>query len=171
MKFSFTGLVAIFLFLGLSISGFSQNDEADVFSEKNFKGIELRSVGPAFMSGRIADLAIHPDNESIWYVAVGSGGVWKTTNAGVTWKPIFDNESVYSIGCVTIDPHNPNKIWVGTGENVGERHVSFGDGMYVSLDSGKNWENTGLKGSQHISKIIVHPHNANVVWIAAQGPL
>ncbi len=131
----------------------------------------MRSIGPAFMSGRIADLAIHPEDENTWYIAVGSGGVWKTQNAGVTWTPIFDNQSVYSMGCVTIDPNNPSTIWVGTGENVGGRHLSFGDGIYRSTDGGMTWKNMGLKKSEHISKIIVHPQNSNVIWVAAQGPL
>ncbi len=140
-------------------------------SEKTFKGLELRNVGPAFTSGRISDIAIHPENENIWYVAVGSGGVWKTINAGVTWKPIFDDQPSYSIGCVTIDPTNPHTIWVGTGENVGGRHVGWGDGIYKSEDDGKTWKNMGLKSSEHISKVIVHPDNADVVWVAVQGPL
>ena len=112
-----------------------------------FKGLKFRNIGPAFMSGRIADVAIHPDNENIWYVAVGSGGVWKTTNSGTTWKPIFDKQNVYSIGCVTIDPNNPNIIWVGTGENIGGRHSGFGDGIYKSIDGGENWNNVGLPDS------------------------
>lgn len=109
------------------------------------------------MSGRIADLAIDPTNENVWYVAVGSGGVWKTTNAGTTFTPIFDEQPVYSIGCITLDPNNPYTVWVGTGENVGGRHAGFGDGVYRSLDGGASWENRGLKDSEHISKIIVHP--------------
>ena len=141
------------------------------FSDENFKGLEFRSIGPAFASGRIADIAIHPEDDNVWYVAVGSGGVWKTVNAGVTWTPIFDDQSCYSIGCITIDPGNPHVIWVGTGENVGGRHVGFGDGIYRSGDDGKTWENRGLKESQHISKIIVHPDNSDVVWVAVQGPL
>lgn len=136
-----------------------------------FKGLEFRSLGPALTSGRIADIAIHPKNESVWYVAVGSGGVWKTINAGTTWKPIFDSQASYSIGCLTIDPNNPSTVWVGTGENVGGRHVGFGDGIYVSHDEGKTWKNMGLKTSEHISKIIVHPDDSNVIWAAVQGPL
>jgi photosystem II stability/assembly factor-like uncharacterized protein len=136
-----------------------------------FEGLELRNIGPAFMSGRIADLAIHPENPSIWYVAVGSGGVWKTVNAGTTFEPIFDDQPTYSIGCVSIDPSNPEIIWVGTGENVGGRHVAYGDGVYRSADGGKSWQNMGLKSSEHISKIIVHPDNSDIVWVAAQGPL
>jgi len=160
------------LFLTLSFSGFSQDKETDkLFSESTFSGLKFRNIGPAFMSGRIADIAIHPENDNIWYVAVGSGGVWKTTNSGTTWKPIFDSQSVYSIGCITTDPNNPNIIWVGTGENIGGRHVGFGDGIYKSTDGGNSWKNVGLKESQHISKIVVHPANSDIIWVAAQGPL
>lgn len=137
----------------------------------SLEGLKLRNVGPAFLSGRIADIALHPDDPSIWYVAVGSGGVWKTENAGTTWTPIFDKEVSYSIGCLTIDPNNPNTIWVGTGENVGGRHVAYGDGVYKSEDGGSSWKNMGLKASEHISEIIVHPDNPDVIWVAAQGPL
>ncbi len=140
-------------------------------ADSTFAGLTLRNIGPAFMSGRIADVAIHPVDDNIWYVAVGSGGVWKTNNAGVTWTPVFEDQASYSIGCVTIDASNPNVVWVGTGENVGGRHVGFGDGIYRSEDGGAHWKNMGLKTSEHISKIIVHPTNSNIVWVAAQGPL
>jgi photosystem II stability/assembly factor-like uncharacterized protein len=140
-------------------------------ADSTFKGLKLRNIGPAFMSGRIADIAIHPEDDNLWYIAVGSGGVWRTRNAGITWKPVFDHEKSYSIGCLTIDPNNAHVIWVGTGENVGGRHVGYGDGIYRSNDSGEHWENLGLKDSQHISKIIVHPDNSDIVWVAAQGPL
>lgn len=138
---------------------------------KLFDNYKFRNIGPAFMSGRIADMAIDPTNENVWYVAVGSGGVWKTTNAGTTFKPVFDKQSVYSIGCVTIDPNDPYVIWVGTGENVGGRHAGFGDGIYRSRDGGASWENMGLERSEHISKIIVHPSNSDVIMVASQGPL
>ncbi|MEO1653835.1 MAG: glycosyl hydrolase, partial [Bacteroidota bacterium] len=101
-----------------------------------FAGMKFRSIGPAFMSGRISDLAIHPDDDNVWYVTMGSGGIWKTKNAGITWKPIFDNQPSYSIGCITIDPSNPHTLWVGSGENVGGRHVGYGDGVYRSQDDG-----------------------------------
>jgi photosystem II stability/assembly factor-like uncharacterized protein len=133
--------------------------------------LKFRNIGPAFTSGRIADIAIDSKNQNIMYAAAGSGGVWKTTNAGVTWAPIFDDQKSYSIGCVTIDPNNHNRIWVGTGENIGGRHVGFGDGIYLSLDAGKTWKNMGLIHSEHISKIIVHPTNSKIIWVAAQGPL
>ncbi len=123
------------------------------------------------MSGRIADLAIHPENENIWYVAVASGGVWKTVNAGVTFKPIFDDQSVYSTGCITIDPNNPNVVWIGTGENVGGRHIAWGDGVYKSEDGGATWINMGLKNSEHVSRIDIHPENSDIIRVASQGPL
>ena len=133
--------------------------------------MSLRNIGPALMSGRIADLAIHPHEPSTWYAAAGSGGVWKTENAGTTWRPIFDQQSSYSIGCLTLDPQNPNVIWVGTGENVSGRHVGWGDGIYRSLDGGSTWTQMGLEDSEHIGKIIVHPNDSDVVWVAAEGPL
>lgn len=145
--------------------------QAQKMDAKTFEGLELRNIGPAFTSGRIADIAIHPENENVWYVAVGSGGVWKTINSGTTWKPIFDKEKSFSIGALTIDPNNPHTIWVGTGENVGGRHVAFGDGIYVSHDDGNTWKNMGLKDSEHLSKIVVHPEDSNVVWAVSQGPL
>jgi photosystem II stability/assembly factor-like uncharacterized protein len=136
-----------------------------------FSGLKLRNIGPAFMSGRISDIAIHPADDNHWYIAVGSGGVWRTRNAGITWEPVFDHEKSYSTGCITIDPSNASVIWLGTGENVGGRHVGYGDGIYRSIDGGNHWENMGLKESQHISRIIVHPENSEVIWVAAQGPL
>ncbi|MEO1482508.1 MAG: glycosyl hydrolase [Myxococcota bacterium] len=146
-------------------------EEKGPLSAKNFAGMKLRNIGPALMSGRVADMAIHPDNGNVWYVGVGSGGVWKTENAGVTWTPIFDKQDVYSVGAVVIDPNNPHTVWVGTGENVGGRHVGFGDGIYRSLDDGKTWKNMGLPKSEHISEIIVHPEDSNTLWVAVQGPL
>ncbi len=142
-----------------------------VMSPSTFAGLSLRNIGPAFMSGRIADVAFEPGNPNTWYVAVGSGGVWKTDNAGTTWTSLFDGQGSYSIGCITVDPSNPHVLWVGTGENVGGRHVGFGDGVYRSGNGGKSWTNVGLKKSEHISKILVHPKDPNTVWVAAQGPL
>lgn len=133
--------------------------------------MKFRSIGPALMSGRIGDLAIDQEDPNTWYVAVASGGVWKTTNAGTTFDPIFDSQVSYSIGCVTIDPSVHSTVWVGTGENNGGRHIGFGDGVYVSHDAGKTWEHKGLKASEHISKILVDPRDSNVVFAASQGPL
>ncbi len=131
----------------------------------------MRSIGPAFMGGRIADLAIHPSKPTTWLVAVGSGGVWKTVNAGVTWTPLFDKEASYSIGCVRIDPSHPEIVWVGTGEAVSGRHVAWGDGVYRSDDGGTTWTNMGLTQSEHVSDILIDPRDSNVVYVAAEGPL
>ena len=165
----FATMVAITA-IALSSATFAQDDE-ERYSSASFDGLKLRSIGPAFMSGRIADVALHPEDPNTWYVGVGSGGVWKTSNAGTTWTPIFDDQDTYSIGSITIDPNNPHIIWVGTGENVGGRHVGFGDGIYRSQDDGETWENLGLKDSQHISEIIVSPDDSNTIWVASQGPL
>ena len=140
-------------------------------SEETLSQFKFRSIGPAFMSGRIADIAYHPTKRNTLYIAVGSGGVWKSENSGTTWKPIFDDQKVYSIGTLATDPSSPETLWVGTGENVGGRHVSFGDGLYKSEDGGLTWQNKGLTDTKHISKIIIHPKNSNVMWVAAQGPL
>ena len=157
-------------FLTISFSQKKKNASEELKSS-DLTGLKFRSVGPAFMSGRIADIAINPNNENEWYVAVGSGGVWKTVNSGTTWNPIADDQPFYSTGCITIDPHNSSKIWLGTGENVGGRHVGIGHGIYVSENGGKNWKSMGLKNSEHISKIIVSPQDPNTVFVASQGPL
>lgn len=136
-----------------------------------FGALRLRSIGPAFMSGRIGDLAIDQKNPNTWYVAVASGNVFKTTNAGTTFQPIFENYDSYSIGCVSIDPSNSNTVWIGTGENNGGRHIGFGDGIYVSHNGGKSFKNVGLKDSEHLSKIIIDPRDSNTVFAASQGPL
>ncbi len=167
MKYNWTILLFVICCFASNISA----QEQSKMNASTFAGFEMRNVGPAFTSGRIADIAIHPENTNIWYVAVASGGVWKTENSGVTWTPIFDEQSSYSTGSVTIDPNNPNTIWVGTGENVGGRHIGFGDGIYKSMDGGASWKNMGLKESEHISTIIVHPDHSNIVWVAVQGPL
>ena len=158
-------LAITFTCFGTSIHAQSSDDQLPLGA------FSFRNVGPSFLSGRIADIAVHPQDENLWYVAVGSGGVWKTTNAGTTWRPLFDGQASYSTGCVSIDPQNPSVIWVGTGENVGGRHVGYGDGVYRSLDQGASWQNMGLKESQHISEILIHPNNSDVIWVAAQGPL
>jgi photosystem II stability/assembly factor-like uncharacterized protein len=144
---------------------------AELMSAETFSGLKLRSIGPAVASGRVVGFAVHPNNRAHYYVAVASGGVWKTENAGITWTPIFDNEGSYSIGTVVLDPKNPNVVWVGTGENNSQRSVGYGDGVYRSEDGGKSWKNVGLKNSEHIGKIVIDPRDSNIVYVAAQGPL
>jgi photosystem II stability/assembly factor-like uncharacterized protein len=146
-------------------------EEKDVFSSSTFSGLALREIGPAMTSGRIADIAVDPTDTRVWYVAVASGGVWKTTNAGITWAPLFDSQGSYSIGTVTLDPNDPLVVWVGTGENNSQRSVGYGDGVYRSNDGGATWKNVGLPTSEHIGKIVVDPSDSNRVFVAAQGPL
>ncbi len=160
----------LFPFQGIEAQRKQKNQKTEA-KKVSLDAFKFRNVGPAFLSGRIADIDTHPENSNVWYVAVGSGGVWKTENAGTTWSPIFDDQSTYSTGCITLDPSNPSTVWVGSGENVGGRHVAYGDGIYKSTDDGKTWKNMGLKNSEHISEIIVHPDNSDVVWVAVQGPL
>jgi photosystem II stability/assembly factor-like uncharacterized protein len=163
---SFGFVITLFLCYNTSFA-----QKISTWDSVNYSGINLRSIGPGFMSGRIADVAIDPTNENHWYVGAGSGGVWETHNAGISFKPIFDGQKVYSIGCITIDPNNTKTVWVGTGENVGGRHASIGDGIYKSENGGSSWVNMGLTKSEHISKIIVHPSNPEIIWVAVQGPL
>ena len=164
-------LISISLCFLLNINAQRKKTQQYDLKSSMLSGLEFRSIGPAFMSGRIADIVINPENESEWYVAVGSGGVWKTSNSGTTWSPISDDEPFYSTGAITIDPHNSSKIWLGTGENVGGRHVGIGHGVYMSENGGEKWKDMGLKSSEHISKIIVSPEDPNLIFVASQGPL
>lgn len=138
--------------------------------EINLSGLSFRSIGPAVTSGRIVDIDVNPDDNSEYYVASGHGSLWKTTNRGVTFFPIFDQQNSFSIGAVALDPSNPKIVWAGTGENNAHSYVIPGDGIYKSMDGGKTWKNKGLKESQQIGEIIVHPENSAIVWVAAYGP-
>ena len=138
---------------------------------ETFGGIRARLIGPAVTSGRVMTIAVHPDNTGIIYIGAASGGVWKTTNGGASWQPIFDKEGSFSIGWITLDPKNPNVVWVGAGERNSQRSVAYGDGVYKSEDGGKSWKNMGLKNSEHIGRIVVNPENPDIVYVAAQGPL
>ncbi|MFW6198474.1 MAG: VPS10 domain-containing protein [Acidobacteriota bacterium] len=153
--------------------GDENGEEApDLLSPGTFSGLALRGIGPATTSGRIGDFALHPDEPSTWWVAVASGGVWKSDNAGTTWSSVFDGAGTsYSIGCLAIDPDNPQVVWVGTGENNSQRSVSYGDGVYKTVDGGKSWENVGLEDSEHVGEILVDPRDTDTVYVAAQGPL
>jgi photosystem II stability/assembly factor-like uncharacterized protein len=143
----------------------------DPFSQATFDDFRLRSVGPAVASGRVGSIAVHPDNKQTWYIGVSSGGVWKTTNAGITFTPVFQNEASYAIGTVVIDHKNPSTIWVGTGEANNQRAVGYGDGVYRSDDAGKTWKNLGLKTSEQIGRIVIDPRDSKVVFVAAYGSL
>ena len=137
------------------------NDEEKDLLGQAIRGLEFRHIGPAAISGRISDIAIHPDHPDTWYLATASGGVWKTVNAGTTFDPIADGLGSYSFGAIAIDPHNPNVVWLGSGENNPQRSVAFGDGVYKSLDGGKTWKNVGLKDSEHIARILIDPRDTD----------
>ena len=163
-------LLLCFLAASAAISPALADDE-EVLRSETFEGLAFRSIGPAFMSGRLADIEVLQHDPSTWIIGVGSGGVWRTDNAGTTWTSIFDDTGVYSIGTVTVDPSNPHTLWVGTGENHGGRHVGYGNGVHRSRDGGRTWEHLGLDRSEHISEILVHPEDSDTIWVASQGPL
>lgn len=169
MKY-FNTLIVLFLIFPIVL--FAQKKSSETTSPINSElltGLKFRSIGPGFPSGRIADFAVNPNDYAEYYVAVASGNVWKTVNNGITFDPIFENEGTYSIGCLAMDPFNPNVIWVGTGENNHQRALGYGDGVYKSLDGGKSWKNMGLKDSRQIGMITIDPRNTDIVFVAAEG--
>ncbi len=135
------------------------------------KPLAFRSIGPTRQSGRFVDFAVPPQRPHTFYAATGSGGLWKTENNGQTFEPLFDHQKVFSIGDVTVAPSNPDLLWVGTGEANNSRSTYWGDGAYKSVDGGKTWTNMGLPESHHIGRILVHPANPDVVYVAAIGHL
>ncbi len=141
----------------------------DTTKSNIYNGLKFRNIGPAFTSGRIADFAVNPNNPSEYYVAVASGNVWKTENSGTTFNPVFDKFGAYSTGIVKMDPNNHNHVWIGTGENNHQRALGYGDGVYKSVDGGKNWKNMGLKDSRQIGGIVIDPRNSDVIFVAAEG--
>jgi photosystem II stability/assembly factor-like uncharacterized protein len=136
-------------------------------------GLGARNIGSAAMSGRVAALAAVPgkDGKTTMFVGAASGGVWKTTDGGTTFRPVFDKQAVQSIGAVTIDPSDHDTIWVGTGEPWTRNSVSIGDGVYKSTDGGENWQHVGLEGSERVSKILVDPRNGDIVYACVTGKL
>ena len=136
-----------------------------------FDKLHFRSIGPATMSGRIADLAVFENNPSIYYVGTAHGGVWKTVNNGTTFTPLFQNEGLIAIGDVAVSQVNPDVVWVGAGESNNRQSTSWGGGLYKSTDGGKTFALIGLPDSKHINRIVLHPTNENIVFVAATGPL
>ncbi|MGC1264682.1 MAG: hypothetical protein WA853_00255 [Candidatus Acidiferrum sp.] len=138
---------------------------------EKLKNLEFREIGPAIMGGRIDDFAVVESNPDIVYVGAAAGGVWKTTNNGTTWEPVFDKEGVPTIGDIAIAPSDPSVVWVGSGEPNNRQSSSWGDGIYKSLDAGKTWKNMGLAATHHIGRIVIHPKNPDIVYAAALGHL
>jgi len=167
----FSNLTIILCVGFLSTALVAQDKPDDARYETAWNSLKFRNIGPAFTSGRISDFAVNPSNTSEFYVATASGGVWKTSNRGISFTPVFDSQGSSSIGFVAIDPNNHNVVWVGTGENNNQRSVSYGDGVYKSVDGGKSWKHMGLKNSEHIGMIEIDPRNSDVVYVAAIGPV
>jgi photosystem II stability/assembly factor-like uncharacterized protein len=136
-----------------------------------FKALQFREIGPANMGGRIDDFAVVEHNTNIVYAATASGGVFKSIDSGISWKPVFDDQAVSSIGDVTVSQSEPDVVWVGTGEGNNRQSSSWGNGVYKSADGGKTWTHMGLAETHHIPRILIHPSNTNVVYVAAQGRL
>jgi photosystem II stability/assembly factor-like uncharacterized protein len=162
--------LALLVICLLASTAFSQNGGATKSPmEEAFSRLEYRSIGPAIMGGRIADVEGVPGDPNVVYVASASGGLWKTTNGGVTWKPIFERQGTFSIGDIALAPSNPEVVWVGTGESNVRNSVSFGDGVYKSTDGGKTWQHMGLTDTERISAIAINPQNPDIVYIGALG--
>lgn len=160
-------LILMFTFFSVILNA----QENKKFDSSLLKGLKARGIGPSITGGRISDFAVNPERPSTYLVAVASGNIWKTTNSGITFKPVFDSYGSYSVGCISIDPNNPFVYWAGSGENNSQRSVAWGDGVYKSTDEGETWTNMGLKKSEHIGKIVIDPRNSDVVYVTAQGPL
>ncbi|MEJ7577373.1 MAG: hypothetical protein WKF74_10255 [Pyrinomonadaceae bacterium] len=168
--FTFLSLIAIFSFQTKIVVG--QNQPAPSTNEvnaKTFENLQWRNIGPSNMGGRTADVEGVPGNPNIVYVATASGGLFKTTNGGMRWTPIFERQSTISIGDIALEPGNPDVIWVGTGESNVRNSVSFGDGVYKSTDGGKTWQHMGLRDSERISRILINPRNPDTAYVGALG--
>jgi len=137
--------------------------------KSKYKNLEWRVAGPEFQSARIESIDCHPDDPFTIYVAVGSGGLWKTVNHGTTWKPIFDDQPTFAMGCVAIAPSDPDIVWLGTGEVLLARSSYAGIGIFKSEDAGQNWEHMGLEETYHIPKVVIDPDNPDIVYAASIG--
>ena len=149
-----------------SIEHRSENKDHSIYSN-----YPVKNVGPVVQGGRISDIAVNKSNTKEFYIAFASGGVFKTTNNGITFDPVFDNQGALTIGDICLSPSNDKIIWVGTGENNSSRSSYAGSGVYKSLNGGESWEFMGLESTQHIGRIIIHPEDPDIVWVAAMGNL
>src|SRR5919109_1734097 len=147
----------------------AQGASASIPGGGPFDTLHFRSIGPAGMSGRISDIAVYEPNPAIFYVGTAHGGVWKTTNAGTTFEPLFQDQGLMSVGDVTISQSNPDLVWLGSGESNNRQSTSWGDGVYKSTDGGKTFTKMGLKTSKHINRILIDPRNNDTVFVAATG--
>src|SRR5579862_7322239 len=154
--------------LGVALQHFQTVCSGQQFSPSLYSGLHWRFIGP-FRGGRSNAVTGVPGQPSTFYFGSVGGGVWKSENSGRTWTPIFDSQPIASIGAIAVAPSNPNVLYVGTGEADMRSQISFGNGMYKSTDAGKTWTHIGLDATRQIGRIIVDPHDANLVYVAALG--
>jgi photosystem II stability/assembly factor-like uncharacterized protein len=169
MKTLLRSALSLALALTLTAPALAQNGPR--LDETWLEGFQWRSIGPANMSGRVTDIEGIPSPSKTFYVAAAAGGIWKTTNNGISFRPLFQNERVVSLGDLAIAPSDTLQIWAGTGEEDSRNSISPGGGIFKSVDGGLTWELKGLEATEHIGRIVVHPHNPDVVWVAALGAL
>lgn len=156
--------------LGMAFStGVVVAADSDTATPDVFANLEWRNVGPVNMSGRVADVEGVSGDPRILWVGSASGGVWKTTNGGLTFKPVFDEQPIASIGDIGLSPSNADIVYVGTGESAVRNSVSFGNGVYKTTDGGQSWTHVGLEDTRHISKVLVHPNDPETVFVGALG--
>ncbi len=174
-KFLYLAACALVLpiwILPISILPIAAQAQNIKFDSATISGLPARNIGSAVMSGRIAAVdAITEDGRLTLFIGTASGGVWKSINGGLTFKPVFDKQSVQSIGAIAIDRSDPKTVWAGSGEAWARNSVSVGDGIYKSTDGGESWANVGLKDSEHIAKILIDPKDGNTVYACAVGHL
>ena len=159
-------LLMVFVFADESLAQTPSEQAAQAAS-----GLSFRDIGPAVMGGRVADIAVVESDPRIFYVGLGAGGVWKTTNDGMTWESLFDDQPTASIGDVTIAPSNPNVVWVGTGEPQNRQSSPWGVGVFKSTDAGRTWNHMGLEDTRHVGRIAIDHTNPDVVFVGAVGHL
>ena len=171
MLAKFASLQSILVVSGLLLAiPLTEGIQAQQLSEELLAPIHYREIGPTRQGGRIADFAVNPQDSTTFYVGTANGGVWKTANNGNTFEPIFDRQTVSSIGSLAVAPSDPNVVWVGTGE-ANDGGFYWGDGVYKSVDGGATWRNMGLSETHHIGRVLIHPDDPNTVYVAAHGKL
>ncbi len=171
MKQRLTFVLACAALVAAAVAPSGQAPTNDRLNATVFEGLELRSIGPALVTGRIADFDVDPKNSNVYYVATAAGGVWKSVNRGISWVSTFDQGGSFNLCCIKVDPKDSNIVWLGTGENSNPRSSMIGDGLYKSTDAGMTWTRVALAKSEHIGNIQIDPRDSNVVYVSAQGPL
>src|SRR5260370_307370 len=156
---------AILWCTGFAMAGI---DRAQQIPESLYSDMKWRMIGP-FRAGKVNAVAGVPGNPAVYYFGANGGGVWKTTDGGTVWKPIFDEEPVASIGALALAPSNANIIYVGSGENNLYADITYGNGGYKSIDAGATWQHLGLRGKRHMARILIDPRNPDIVLVAAMG--